>query len=393
MGASGGTTVTAAHYEERSPSIVLRLPNIFSEEVEGVEDFVYFVELTRPCSPVIIGKMNPADEALHRLQSIPGLAVRLGAPLKDFTRFALGGPCLALASTREQDAFTSALAVLTGSGAAWTTLGGGTNLIVRDEGYEGIVLKYDAARISLESETTIRVEAGAELNALVDFANANSLAGLEAMAGIPGWSGAAIYGNAGAYGQSISERVAWVCFADGDTVRRFDNAECDFRYRESIFKRNKSWQILSAGLEMKRGNRTALEAASAAIRAQRDAKFPPSMRCAGSIFKNLLLRELPPEIAAEVPGNVVREGKIPAGWFLEQVGAKGLHRNGIRVADYHANLVYNAGGGTAADLVSLLVELKQRVAQRFGLLIEEEVQFLGFGGSGRPTDLPLLTVK
>ena len=78
-------------------------------------------------------------------------------------------------------------------------------------------------------------------------------------------------------------------------------------------------------------------------------------------------------MAAEVPSKVVREGKIPAAYFLEQVGAKGMERGRIRVADYHANLVYNAGGGTAADLRALLTDLKHRVQDRFGLAIEEEV--------------------
>jgi UDP-N-acetylmuramate dehydrogenase len=81
-------------------------------------------------------------------------------------------------------------------------------------------------------------------------------------------------------------------------------------------------------------------------------------------------------VAAQVPANVIREGKIPAGWFLEQVGAKGMAVGAIRVAEYHANLVYNSGGGCAADLVALLEELKRRVRERFGLVIEEEVQFL-----------------
>jgi UDP-N-acetylmuramate dehydrogenase len=188
--------------------------------------------------------------------------------------------------------------------------------------------------------------------------------------------GAAIYGNAGAYGQSIAERIEWVRFADGAEVRQFGRAECGFRYRESIFKQNKSWQILSAGLRLEVGEAAVLQAKSASIRATRDAKFPPTMQCAGSIFKNLLLRELPVAVAAQVPANVIREGKIPAGWFLEEVGAKGLAVGAMRVADYHANLVYNTGGGTAADLVALLSELKRRVFDRFGLEIEEEVQFL-----------------
>ena len=101
------------------------------------------------------------------------------------------------------------------------------------------------------------------------------------------------------------------------------------------------------------------------------------MKCAGSIFKNLLLRELPPHVAAAVPSVVVREGKVPAAHFLEQVGAKGAERGAIRVATYHANLIYNAGGGSAADLCLLVADLKSRVRDRFGIKLEEEVQYVG----------------
>ena len=80
---------------------------------------------------------------------------------------------------------------------------------------------------------------------------------------------------------------------------------------------------------------------------------------------------------SEVPAGVVREGKIPAAWFLEQVGAKGFVRGGIHVADYHANLIYNAGGGSAAELSAVIQDLKGRVRQRFGIELEEEVQYVG----------------
>jgi UDP-N-acetylmuramate dehydrogenase len=101
------------------------------------------------------------------------------------------------------------------------------------------------------------------------------------------------------------------------------------------------------------------------------------MKCAGSIFKNFLLKELPPGVAGVVPANVVREGKVPAAWFLEQVGAKGMRLGGIQVADYHANLIYNAGEGTARELCAVIAELKGRVRERFGIEVEEEVQYVG----------------
>ena len=117
---------------------------------------------------------------------------------------------------------------------------------------------------------------------------------------------------------------------------------------------------------------------SADIRKVRDEKFPPTMKCAGSIFKNILLRDLPVSVAALVPASVVREGKIPAAWFLEQAGAKGRSIGDISVAAYHANLIYNTGDGTAAELCRMIQQLKADVQAKFGLGIEEEVQYVGF---------------
>jgi UDP-N-acetylmuramate dehydrogenase len=122
----------------------------------------------------------------------------------------------------------------------------------------------------------------------------------------------------------------------------------------------------------------ALRRESDKIREIRDAKYPPEMRCAGSIFKNLLFAELPARAAGLVPPEVVREGKVPSAWFLEQTGIKGFRRGGIQVADYHANLVYSAGEGTAHDLRAVIHEMKRRVESEFGLTLEEEVQYIGF---------------
>lgn len=310
------------------------------------------------------------------LRGVPGLTVLEGerAELRHHTRFALGGPCLLLADTTSEAAFVEAYRLLASSTLTWTSIGRGTNLVVSDQGYDGAILRYSAASLALNG-LTVTVDAGAELNDFIDFANDHGLAGMEAMAGVPGWVGAAIYGNAGAYGQSIHQRLLSARFFDGFTVREFSNEECGFRYRHSNFKEQKAWQILSARFGFATGDVEALRERSRSIRATRDAKFPPSMKCAGSIFKNLMLRDLPEGI---VPPEKVIEGKVPAGWFLEQVGARGFRMGGIRVADYHGNLIYNEGGGTADELVALLGELKRRVRERFGFELEEEVQFLGF---------------
>jgi UDP-N-acetylmuramate dehydrogenase len=237
------------------------------------------------------------------------------------------------------------------------------------------VVRYTGAELEFEG-STVKVAAGAVLQDLVDASIARGLRGLETMTGIPGWVGGAVYGNAGAYGHSIQERVASVRYLEQGCVREISNADCEFAYRESRFKRRKDWVILSVTLQLESADAEELRTRASGILKIRNEKYPPTMRCAGSIFKNLLWGELPDTVRAVVPGAVVREGKVPSAYFLEQAGAKGLRRGGVCVADYHANLIYNQGGGTALQVSELIGELKRRVHDQFGLELEEEVQFL-----------------
>jgi UDP-N-acetylmuramate dehydrogenase len=326
--------------------------------------------------------MPTTEETRMRLTEIPNLTVFTGIPLALYTRFGIGGPADLYAETDNTEAFVAALAAARSSGMEFAVIGGGTNLIVSDAGFRGIVLRYRGARL-LAANGRVQADAGAVLQDLVDFAIERGLAGLETLSGIPGSVGAAVYGNAGAYGHSISERVVRVRFFDGETVRVFDKEDCDFHYRESVFKRHKDWVIFSTELRLDASDSHALRQTAGSILKTRNEKFPVTMKCAGSIFKNLLLEELPASAAAQVPGSAVREGKVPAAWFLEQVGAKGMECGDIRVAEYHANLIYNAGAGTAADLCFLIRELKERVALRFGIELEEEVQYVGSPGMPR----------
>jgi UDP-N-acetylmuramate dehydrogenase len=320
--------------------------------------------------------MPITEETPQRLAGISNLTVSRDVPLSCYTRFGIGGPARWFAETPSPEAFAAALEAARQDALPVMVIGGGTNLIVSDSGFPGLVLRYTANAISANG-SQVTVESGAVLQDLVDFANAHGLRGLETLAGIPGWVGGAIYGNAGAYGHSLSESVKAVTFFDGVGIRVFNQAQCEFHYRESIFKRHKEWTVLSAELALAESDRESLQQTSAEIVRVRNEKFPPAMKCAGSIFKNFLLRDLPPEVATQVPAQVVREGKIPAAWFLEQVGSKGAREGAIRVADYHANLIYNEGGGTAENLRVLIADLKKRVRAKFGIEVEEEVQYVG----------------
>lgn len=321
--------------------------------------------------------MSLIDEAPARLAEIPGLHLTRNEPLARHIRFEIGGPASLFAEAAAETSFVDALKVLKRASVRHLVAGLGTNLVIADAGFQGVFLTFTGNSISVEG-SRIAVQAGATLQSLVDTAVGSGLKGLENMTGIPGQVGAAIYGNAGAYGSSVSDFVREVRFFDGAQIRSIDNPGCEFRYRSSIFKRHKDWVILSAVLEFESGDAAGLAARAAEILAVRNAKYPPDMRCAGSIFKNLLLAQLPERVREALPAGVVKGGKVPAAWFLEVTGVKGMRSGGIHVADYHANLIYNAGGGTARELRQVIGELKRRVRDRFGIELEEEVQYVGF---------------
>jgi UDP-N-acetylmuramate dehydrogenase len=321
--------------------------------------------------------MPVSSAAARRFRAIPSLTVLAGEQLAPYTRFAIGGPAALFCDTADASAFTEALRTARDLALPRMIIGGGTNLVVSDAGFDGVVLRYTGARIRRDG-VLLHIEAGAVLQDVVDQSIAMGLQGLQTMTGIPGYVGGAIYGNAGAYGHSIEELVERVHASDGDAILTFSNADCRFRYRDSIFKDRKGWVILSTELRFVAGDAQRLAQAATEIRTIRDAKYPPTMKCAGSIFKNLFFADLPARVQSQIPANVVREGKVPSAWFLEQTGVKGLRRGDIQVASYHANLVYNDGCGSAADLVAVIQELKDRVRNRFQIELEEEVQYLGF---------------
>ncbi len=326
------------------------------------------------------------DEILRRLAAvlnqIPDLKCSENIPLSRLTRFAIGGPARILADASSEAALIAALEAVDSTPHA--LIGGGSNLVADDRGFLGAVLRYTAKSIEIEGGVVggvVRVAAGAVLQDLVDATISAGLEGLHTMTGIPGWVGGAVYGNAGAYGHSIHEFVESVrfidCSGDGSSVREIDNAGCEFHYRESVFKRQKDWIVLEATLRLPSGDPGALRTTADGILKVRNEKYPPTMHCAGSIFKNLILAELPESVRAQVPARVIREGKVPSAYFLELAGAKGMVLGGVQVADYHANLIYNSGGGTAQQVRELIETLKRRVQDRSGLLLEEEVQYLG----------------
>ena len=284
--------------------------------------------------------------------------------LKKLTRFGFGGEARELVVARTENSITSALR------KPYYILGDGTNVIASDKGFKGRVVKVATSGLEIK-KNKILCEAGVKLQKLVDTANKNGLEGLETLAGIPGTVGGAIFGTAGAYGKEISDNLKRVKIFDGSQARWIPKKSCAFSYRESVFSakggsasggKTNPWVILAAEFRFKKSGPKQLIKKSKEIVRVREKKYRPNLRCAGSIFKNI----------------VVEGGKIPAGSLLESVGAKEMRIGGVYGAPYHANLLINNGRGKAADAKKLINILKNKVYKKYGIRLEEEVRYLGF---------------
>lgn len=257
-------------------------------------------------------------------------------------------------------------------------IAGGSNVVFSDETFIGLVIHFIPNTSSVFGKKGILdVVANLELMVLIRGSIKSGLAGLESLSGIPGSVGGAIVGNAGAYGQSISDHLTEVQIFDGKNVRWLKKSECYFAYRDSDFKHGKrEWLVLRARFKLKKGDRKELLKKSREIIVLRNAKYNPEMKCPGSFFKNVLLKDLSKESLKKISKDKIRDRKIPAGYLLEAAGACGMKEGKIEVASFHGNLIINSGGGKFADVQKLANLLKKRVSKKFGIVLEEEVRYM-----------------
>ncbi len=302
------------------------------------------------------------------------LDIKDNFPLSKITTLKIGGPAKQFVTVTSTEQLIEAITWANTNQQPYMVVGGGSNLLISDSGVEKLVIKNEIEGIEKEVRF-LKVQSGTPLQHVVDFSIAQNLSGLQKLTGIPGTVGGAVFGNAGAYGQTISDHLREaICFDGKDTIS-LQKEDCEFNYRDSIFKRN-GFVILELVFKFDDGDTKKLRKEADETLEKRLVKYPAGIKCPGSFFKNLVAEKLSEEDLKNIPPDLIVYGKVPAGSLLEIVGAKGDSQGDIEIADYHANLFINKGNGNAKDFYDLAKKYKEKVKEKFGIDLEPEVQLI-----------------
>lgn len=298
------------------------------------------------------------------LKELFGDKLEFDKSLGQFTSYKTGGPAACFVAVESVQEVSSAVKAAVSCSIPFFLLGGGTNLLISDSGYNGLVIKVEVKGLKIVGDCVIESGAGDDLADLVDFALGNSLSGIEFAAGIVGSVGGAIYGNAGAYGGDIGSVISELTLVDRlGAIKTVDAAYARFGYRDSYLK--ESGDIIAlARFRLKPGNAESMKQKVDEIIAVRQEKLPYDLPSAGCFFKN-------------IPDPNQKHGKLAAGRLLEEVGAKQESVGGAAVSQKHANIIINTGSATSKEIGQLADKLKEKVYRKSGIMLEEEVIKLG----------------
>ncbi len=278
-------------------------------------------------------------------------------PLSRFTTLGTGGPARWFAEPASVEDLVNALAWARERGLPVAPIGLGSNLLVADDGFEGVALKLsgDLAAARVEDGRVV-AGGGAPLAVCLHRARAAGLGGLEFACAIPGTAGGAVWMNAGAYGGDIASVLARALVADADGARWLTPAELGLRYRRSGLRPGQVVASVELALEPRAVDE--IKATVAAMQTRRKAAQPTNRRTFGSVFKN-------------------PDHELTAGRMLEACGLRGYAIGGARISPKHANFIENDGDARSADAIALIAEARRRARDEFGVRLEAEVQLVG----------------
>lgn len=310
------------------------------------------------------------------------LEIQTNISLASYTTLKIGGPADYFVDVESSEDIIEAIAFAKEHKIPYYLLGAGSNVLVSDRGFKGLIIHLRNTKYEIQN-TTLTAEAGTSLPILAKATVEKGLSGLEFGIGVPGTIGGAVYGNAGAFGEETKDVIASVelllreddfkrffeknncyivkllnCYDTRWALAHIDNNACEFAYRESIFKRHKTWTITSVACALKQEDTETAKKRMFKMLQDKTTHQPMGELAAGSIFKN------PPGFHA---------------WeLIAEAEMRSYKIGGAQVSEQHANYIINTGSATAEHIVILIAMIKQRVRVRSRVQLQEEIQYVGF---------------
>ena len=292
-------------------------------------------------------------------ERIPGVCIEENVPMAQYTSFRAGGKARMMVIPADAEQLSAVLGVLSGSGVQYMVLGNGTNILVKDSGYDGVIVKIGSGFDYVRQEGCRLVcGSGTRMSVAAKAALEGGLSGFEFASGIPGFTGGAVFMNAGAYGGEMKDilRRAKIVSKDGSREFYMTADELKMGYRHT--KLHDTGDIVTeVEFVLEEGNRTQIKAKMTELMEKRNSRQPVNFPSAGSFFKR-------------------PEGYF-AGKLIQDAGLKGLSVGGAQVSELHSGFIINRGGATATDILQLMEMIQARVFDEFGVRLETEVRIIG----------------
>ncbi len=299
------------------------------------------------------------NDFIDKLNALQVGKVKENEPLANHTTMKIGGPAEIFVEPSSIDNLQNTLELILDNKQKWRAIGRGSNMLVSDQGINGVVIKLGAGLDQLEvNGNEVRVGAGFSLISLATIISKRGLTGLEFAAGIPGSVGGAVYMNAGAHGSDISRilKKARILFSDG-TFEWLENQEMEFSYRTSVLQKKRPGIVVEVVFQLAQGERDSIVAEMQKYKDYRRKTQPWNFPCAGSIFRNPLPNY--------------------AGKLIESAGLKGYSVGGAKVSEMHGNFIVNHNNATACDVLNLIQYIKDTILEKYQIVMETEVEIIG----------------
>ena len=283
-----------------------------------------------------------------------GIVLENGS-LKDYNTYKIGGNAKYIVKPSSVDNLINLIEYLKKENINFLVIGKGSNIILPDEDFDGVLILLDNLNKYVIKDNVVEVEAGIVLGTFIMNLVNNNLGGLEKLCGIPGTLGGAIVGNAGCYGGLISDYLVSVTYLENGTIKTISKNDCNFSYRDSIFKRDKNKIILKCKFELNKSNKEDMLVVIKENTLKRKNSQPLEYPNAGSVFRN-------------------PEG-VAAGKLIEDLGLKNYNINGAYVSNKHANFIINKDNAESKDIVTLIEFIQEKVEKEYGikLILEQEI--------------------